>query len=136
MTTAHTPAALLLASLCAIAGSAHAQLSPRYQDANQDLVADTPTDPARWRDPNILIFAYTPVEDPAMYSKVWDEFIAHLEAATGKDVRFFPVQSNAAQLERHARRQAACGGLQYGFYADRRELCRLRALCHDVGQRR
>jgi phosphonate transport system substrate-binding protein len=34
-----------------------------------------------------------------MYSKVWDEFIAHMEAATGKEVRFFPVQSNAAQLE-------------------------------------
>ncbi len=78
---------------------AQAQLSPRYQDANGDLVADAPTDPARWRNPNILIFAYTPVEDPAMYSKVWDEFIAHLEQATGKDVRFFPVQSNAAQLE-------------------------------------
>lgn len=76
-----------------------AELSPRYVDANQDLVADTPADPAQWRDPRILIFAYTPVEDPAMYSKVWDEFIAHLEAKTGKEVRFFPVQSNAAQLE-------------------------------------
>lgn len=76
-----------------------AELSPRYVDANQDLVADTPADPAQWRDPRILIFAYTPVEDPAMYSKVWDEFIDHLEAKTGKEVRFFPVQSNAAQLE-------------------------------------
>ena len=114
MTTAHMPTApqlatpsamarsviaLSVAALCATAGTAQAQLSPRYQDANQDLVADVPTDATRWRDPNILIFAYTPVEDPAMYSKVWDEFIAHLEAATGKEVRFFPVQSNAAQLE-------------------------------------
>ncbi len=76
-----------------------AELSPRYVDANDDLVADTPTDSAKWRDPRVLIFAYTPVEDPAMYSKVWDEFIDHLEALTGKEVRFFPVQSNAAQLE-------------------------------------
>ena len=76
-----------------------AEISPRYQDVNHDLVADSPLDPSQWRDPRILIFAYTPVEDPAMYSKVWDEFIAHLEALTGKEVRFFPVQSNAAQLE-------------------------------------
>ena len=76
-----------------------AELSPRYLDANNDLVADAPADSTKWRDPRILIFAYTPVEDPAMYSKVWDEFIDHLEALTGKEVRFFPVQSNAAQLE-------------------------------------
>jgi phosphonate transport system substrate-binding protein len=76
-----------------------AELSPRYADADHDLVADTPLDSAKWRDPRVLIFAYTPVEDPAMYSKVWDEFIDHLETLTGKEVRFFPVQSNAAQLE-------------------------------------
>ncbi len=76
-----------------------AEISARYQDMDLDLVADTPLDESQWRDPRILIFAYTPVEDPAMYSKVWDEFIAHLEALTGKEVRFFPVQSNAAQLE-------------------------------------
>jgi len=75
------------------------ELSPRYLDADHDLVADTPLDSTKWRDPRVLIFAYTPVEDPAMYSKVWDEFIEHLEGLTGKEVRFFPVQSNAAQLE-------------------------------------
>jgi phosphonate transport system substrate-binding protein len=80
-------------------GRIYADLSPRYQDLNQDLVADLPTDPARWRNPNILIFAYTPVEDPALYSQVWDSFIDHVSAKTGKEIRFFPVQSNAAQLE-------------------------------------
>ncbi|MEX2469005.1 MAG: phosphate/phosphite/phosphonate ABC transporter substrate-binding protein [Pseudohongiellaceae bacterium] len=82
-----------------LTGIVSAQLSPRYSDADGDLVADTPADSGQWRDPSILIFAYTPVEDPAMYSQVWDEFIAHLTALTGKEVRFFPVQSNAAQLE-------------------------------------
>lgn len=90
--------ALTLTSLL-MSSSLHAQLSPRYQDADGDLVADLPSDPARWRDPNILIFAYTPVEDPALYSQVWDEFITHVETLTGKEIRFFPVQSNAAQLE-------------------------------------
>lgn len=82
-----------------LASPLQAQLSPRYADADGDLVADLPTDAERWRDPRILVFAYTPVEDPALYSQVWDEFIAHLTALTGKEVRFFPVQSNAAQLE-------------------------------------
>lgn len=74
-------------------------LSPRYEDKNNDLVADTPDRPQDWRDPRILIFAYTPVEDPALYARVWDDFIQHLSEATGKEIRFFPVQSNAAQLE-------------------------------------
>lgn len=54
---------------------------------------------ARFVDPPTLIFAYTPVEDPAVYAKVWDGFLQHLSKATGKRVQFFPVQSNAAQLE-------------------------------------
>ena len=49
--------------------------------------------------PSTLIFSYTPVEDPAVYQKVWDGFIKHLEKTTGKHVVFFPVQSNAAQYE-------------------------------------
>ena len=30
-------------------------------------------------DPPTLIFAYTPVEDPAVYAKVWDGFLQHLK---------------------------------------------------------
>ena len=54
---------------------------------------------AEFVDPPTLIFAYTPVEDPAVYAKVWDGFLQHLRNVTGKRVQFFPVQSNAAQLE-------------------------------------
>jgi phosphonate transport system substrate-binding protein len=46
-----------------------------------------------------LIFAYTPVEDPAVYASVWEGFLEHMTEVTGKPVQFFPVQSNAAQLE-------------------------------------
>jgi len=74
-------------------------LDARFQDKNGDLVADTPTDPSQQVDPSTLIFAYTPVEDPAVYAKVWDGFLRHMEDVTGKKVQFFPVQSNAAQIE-------------------------------------
>ena len=87
------------------ASAALAQECPRgdldknYCDRNGDLVADTPTDPKQFVNPPILVFAYTPVEDPALYSKVWDGFLKHLEKVTGKKVVFFPVQSNAAEIE-------------------------------------
>lgn len=74
-------------------------LDARFQDKNGDLVADTPTDPSQQVDPSTLIFAYTPVEDPAVYAKVWDGFLRHMESVTGKKAQFFPVQSNAAQIE-------------------------------------
>jgi phosphonate transport system substrate-binding protein len=74
-------------------------LENAYCDRNGDLVADLPTDPKKVVDPPTLIFSYTPVEDPAVYQKVWDGFIKYLEKATGKRVVFFPVQSNAAQYE-------------------------------------
>jgi phosphonate transport system substrate-binding protein len=73
-------------------------LDSRYKDADGDLVADAP-DAKDQIDPPILIFAYTPVEDPAVYAKVWDSFLKHMEKVTGKRVQFFPVQSNAAQIE-------------------------------------
>ena len=82
----------------ALATSA-AALDARFKDANGDMVADAPTEAKDWIDPATLIFAYTPVEDPAVYAKVWDSFLKHMEKTTGKKVQFFPVQSNAAQLE-------------------------------------
>ena len=74
-------------------------LDERFCDRDGDLVADAPTDPAEWVDPDTLIFAYTPVEDPAVYREAWADFLTHLEEVTGKPAQFFPVQSNAAQIE-------------------------------------
>lgn len=62
-------------------------------------MADLPSDSTRWSHPSTLIFAYTPVEDPAQFRDVWAGFLLHLERETGRPVRFFPVQSNAAQIE-------------------------------------
>ncbi|CBV42889.1 phosphate/phosphite/phosphonate ABC transporter substrate-binding protein [Halomonas elongata] len=70
-----------------------------YCDRDGDLVADRPEDESEWANPDTLIFAYTPVEDPAIYSDIWQPFIDHMEDVTGRDVRFFAVQSNSAQVE-------------------------------------
>ncbi|MGP6088891.1 phosphate/phosphite/phosphonate ABC transporter substrate-binding protein [Antarctobacter jejuensis] len=92
-------------ALMSLGGAAAAQdcprgdLDTRYCDVDGDLIADIPTDPADLVDPDTLVFAFTPVEDPAVYKSAWDDFLTHLEAETGKDVVFFPVQNNAAQIE-------------------------------------
>ena len=49
-------------------------LDKAYCDRNGDLTADLPTDPKKIVNPSTLIFSYTPVEDPAVYQKVWDGF--------------------------------------------------------------
>ncbi|MCC4246600.1 phosphate/phosphite/phosphonate ABC transporter substrate-binding protein [Stappia indica] len=92
-------AALLAGLIAATPAQAEFKLDSRYTDADGDLIADIPTDPAQQIDPSTLIFAYTPVEDPAVYAEAWADFLAHMESVTGKKVQFFPVQSNAAQIE-------------------------------------
>jgi phosphonate transport system substrate-binding protein len=91
--------AILAVAAMPTLASAQFKLDPRYTDADGDMVADTPTAAKDWIDPPTLVFAYTPVEDPAVYAKVWQGFLDHLAKVTGKKVVFFPVQSNAAQLE-------------------------------------
>ena len=77
----------------------HGALDTRYCDRDGDMVADAPTDAKQFIDPDTLIFSYTPIEDPAVYASVWENFITRLEILTGKKVKFFQVQSNAAQFE-------------------------------------
>jgi phosphonate transport system substrate-binding protein len=94
-------AALLASTAIALAQEdcPRGTLDKAYCDRNGDLTADLPTDPKKVVNPSTLIFSYTPVEDPAVYQKVWDGFLKNLESVTGKKIVFFPVQSNAAQYE-------------------------------------
>jgi phosphonate transport system substrate-binding protein len=75
------------------------QLDTLYCDENNDLVADVPTDPKKLRDPSTLVFAYTPVEDPAVYQNVFKPLTDFLAQCTGKRVVYYPVQSNSAEIE-------------------------------------
>jgi phosphonate transport system substrate-binding protein len=101
------PAAVLAFAVPMLAsGSAAAQecrnrgqLDTLYCDENNDLVADAPTDPRKWKDPATLFFAYTPVEDPAVYQNVFKPFTDYLAQCTGKRVIYYPVQSNTAEIE-------------------------------------
>ena len=95
MVLAALPAA---AQAPAQAGCFRGTLDEGYCDENRDMVADTP-DAARQRDPSTLVFAYTPVEDPALYASQFRPLIDHLTRCTGKRTVYFQVTSNAAQVE-------------------------------------
>lgn len=113
---------LLAAVLASVAGAAPAQdncphrgeLDASFCDANRDLVADTPADPKRLKNPSVLVFTYTPVEDPAVYEKTFKPFTDHLAQCTSKRVVFYPVQSNAAQVEAMRSGRLHVGGFSTG----------------------
>ena len=96
---------LFISSLCFSSIASFAEdcnrgtLDTAYCDRNFDQVADLPLDSKDWVDPKTIIFTYTPVEDPAVYANIWQNFVKHLEKHTDRKVVFFPVESNAAQLE-------------------------------------
>jgi phosphonate transport system substrate-binding protein len=98
--------ALVALTLPSLPASAQAQacshrgaLDDAYCDEDRDLVADVPRDPARLRNPSTLVFAYTPVEDPALYATQFRPLLEYLTQCTGRRVVYFQVTSNAAQVE-------------------------------------
>jgi phosphonate transport system substrate-binding protein len=74
-------------------------LDQMYCDENGTLTADLPKDPAKWKDPGILVFTYTPVEDPAVYKDAFSDFMKFLETKTGKKLIYYSVHSNSAEVE-------------------------------------
>ncbi len=90
------------------------QLDALYCDENKDLVADSPTDPKRWKTPGTLVFTYTPVEDAAVYESAFKPFLDYLGKCTGKKVVYFSVQSNAAQIEAMRAGRLHVGGFSTG----------------------
>jgi len=96
--------AAMLTAASTIAGAQDAcpnrgQLDTLYCDRDGDLIADVPTDAAKQKDPSTLVWAYTPVEDPAVYANVFRPFTNHLEQCVGKKTVYYPVQSNSAEIE-------------------------------------
>ena len=99
--------AIVLAALAAAALPAPAQdtcrnrgeLDTPFCDEDGDLLADTPKDPARQKNPDTLFFTNSPLDDPAVFNKLMQPFVDHLAACTGKKVRYYDVYSSAAAIE-------------------------------------
>ena len=90
------------------------ELDSLYCDENRDLVADTPKDTRKLKNPSTLVFTYTPVEDPAVYENAFKPFTDYLSKCTGKRVVFYQVQSNAAEIEAMRSGRLHVGGFSTG----------------------
>ena len=75
------------------------ELDTPYCDENGDLLADTPRDAKRQKDPNPLFFTNSPLEDPAVFKELMRPFVEHLARCTGREVRFYDVYSSTAAIE-------------------------------------
>ena len=76
----------------------------------QDVVVDRKSKEKKLKDPATLVFAYTPVEDPAVYESVFRPFTDYLGKCTAKRVVFYDTllsQLSPAEVDAAAR---ACVG--------------------------
>ena len=89
-------------------------LDAMYCDENKDLVADTPKDGKKLKNPNTIVFTYTPVEDPAVYEKIFQPFTQDLSRCLDKRVVFYQVNSNAAEIEAMRSGRLHVGGFSTG----------------------
>jgi phosphonate transport system substrate-binding protein len=107
-------ALLALPALAADACKNRGELDTMYCDDNNDLVADAPTDPKKWKNPSTIVFTYTPVEDPAVYENIFKPFTTYLSKCIDKKVVFYQVQSNAAEIEAMRSGRLHVGGFSTG----------------------
>ena len=64
------------------------RLADEYTDADGDLLADPPADPAKLIDPPTLVFSYVAQEDPEKVREIWKPFTEHLSKVTGRPVEY------------------------------------------------
>ena len=62
------------------------RLAPEYTDKNGDLVADPPSDPKQFLDPDTLVLAHYVDAEAETQAVNWEAFEAQLAQATGKQV--------------------------------------------------
>ena len=73
-------------------------LDARYTDADGDLVADPPSDPARQIDPPTLTFCYVTGEEDATFKAAFAGLMGAISRATGKPVEYVAYGSVTEQL--------------------------------------
>lgn len=77
----------------------HGDLAARYCDSDLDPIADTPTNPQEWLDPDTIIMSTTPNEDPLSYGREMKDFYNYLESCLNRKVIFYPLQSSEAEID-------------------------------------
>jgi phosphonate transport system substrate-binding protein len=86
-----------------------------FPDADQDLVADPPTDAAQLIHPDELVFSYVATEDEGPGEETWKELLAALKEKTGKNVKFIHYSDVNEQLAAMKKGELHVAGLNTGL---------------------
>lgn len=90
------------------------RLAAGFTDADNDLVADAPTDPALWIDPPTLTFSYIAQEEPEKIRDAWKPFVDHLSKITGRPVEYKLYTDSMDQLKAIRSGELHVAGLNSG----------------------
>jgi len=105
------------------------RLADGFVDADADLVADPPTDPAKLIDPPKLVFCYIAQEDEDKYEQEWKPFCDYLSKVTGKPVEYLALHSTEEQLKALADGKLQVTGLNTGAVPEAVNTCGFVPVC-------
>lgn len=89
-------------------------LDAQFSDKDDNLVADAPEDPKQQIEPETLRFSYIGGPDAKDEMAMWEEFIPHLEKATGKKIETVTYETTDAQLAALAKGELHITGINTG----------------------
>ncbi|MFO0792053.1 MAG: phosphate/phosphite/phosphonate ABC transporter substrate-binding protein [Pirellulales bacterium] len=69
-----------------------------FADADGDMLADPPSDPAKLLNPQVLVFSYVATEEAGTPDETWTELAAALKQKVGKDVKVVHYKNSEEQL--------------------------------------
>jgi phosphonate transport system substrate-binding protein len=105
------------------------RLADRYDDADGDLVADTPKNPKELLDPEVLTFSYIAGEHAEEEGKDWKKWCDDLAKATGKQVKYLPFTKTDDQLKAIREGRLHIAGLNTGSVPAAVDECGFVPLC-------
>jgi phosphonate transport system substrate-binding protein len=95
-------------------GGAAAGTAMKYTDKDGDFVADSPDDPAKCIDPQVLMFSFVAGETESVPEEKWKEVLAALGEKTGREVKYIHYATMGEQLAALKNGELHIAGLNTG----------------------
>ncbi len=86
-----------------------------FADADNDMVADPPSDPSKLVNPETLLFSYVATEGPGVPDDAWKELVAALKTKTGKEVKIAHYNTADEQMAALKKGELHIVGLNTGL---------------------
>jgi phosphonate transport system substrate-binding protein len=102
--------ARILSSSATAAGA-----SMEYPDEDDDLVADSPSDPAKYIAPEVLMFSFVAGEVESVAQEDWQQLMAQLAEKTGREAKYIHYGTTDEQLDALKKGELHIAGLNTGI---------------------